>query len=152
VVLQVSAGRLTEAEPSHDGGGRADVSRVTASATLHRQPRPGRLSASTIAWGLNSEEGEASHALLAKSTLTLDERDTWFGRFEIAGKSAHDLDVHGSDGIFTVAKLQGGYHFTEDDDSTDSPPIDRRWNSARQKREPGRPKAELMGMPSGQPA
>jgi hypothetical protein len=151
VVLQVSAGRLTEAEPSHDGGGRADVSRVTASATLHRQPRPGRLSASTIAWGLNSEEGEASHALLAESTLTLDER-TWFGRFEIAGKSAHDLDVHGSDGIFTVAKLQGGYHFTEDDDSTDSPPIDRRWNSASQKREPGRPKAELMGMPSGQPA
>ena len=150
-MLQVSAGRLTEAEPSHDGGGRADVSRVTASATLHRQPRPGRLSASTIAWGLNSEEGEASHALLAESTLTLDER-TWFGRFEIAGKSAHDLDVHGSDGIFTVAKLQGGYHFTEDDDSTDSPPIDRRWNSARQKREPGRPKAELMGMPSGQPA
>jgi hypothetical protein len=109
VVLQVSAGQLAEAEPSHDGAGRADVSRVTASATLHRQPRPGRLWASTFAWGLNSEDGEASHALLAESSLTLDERDTWFGRFEIAGKSAHDLDVHGSDEIFTVAKLQGGY-------------------------------------------
>jgi hypothetical protein len=83
-----------------------DVNHVTASATYHHQSRPGRPWASTIAWGLNSEEGEASHALLAESTLTLDERDTWFGRFEIAGKSAHDLDVHGSDEIFTVAKLQ----------------------------------------------
>jgi len=109
LVLQVSAGHLAEAEPSHDAVGRTDVNRVTASATYHHQSRPGRPWASTIAWGLNSEEGETSHALLAESTLTLDERDTWFGRFEIAGKSAHDLDVHGSDEIFTVAKLQGGY-------------------------------------------
>ena len=109
LVLQVSAGHLAEAEPSHDAVGRTDVNRVTASATYHHQSRPGRLWASTIAWGLNSEDGEASHALLAESTLTLDERDTWFGRFEIAGKSAHDLDVHDSDEIFTVAKLQGGY-------------------------------------------
>ena len=109
LVLQVSAGHLAEAEPSHDAVGRTDVNRVTASATYHHQSRPGRPWASTIAWGLNSEEGEASHALLAESTLTLDERDTWFGRFEIAGKSAHDLDVHGSEEIFTVAKLQGGY-------------------------------------------
>ena len=40
VVLQVSAGQLTEAEPSHDGAGRADVSRVTASATLLPCSRP----------------------------------------------------------------------------------------------------------------
>ena len=37
VVLQVSAGHLTEAEPSHDAGGRVDVNRVTASATYHHQ-------------------------------------------------------------------------------------------------------------------
>lgn len=109
LVLQVSAGHLTDAEPSHDGAGRADVNRVTASATYHHQSRPGRLWGSTIAWGRNSENGEASNALLIESTLTLDERDTWFGRFEVAGKSAHDLDVHDSDDIFTVAKLQAGY-------------------------------------------
>jgi hypothetical protein len=109
LMLQVSAGHLTEAEPSHDAIGRTDVNRVTASATYHQQSRPGRLWASTIAWGLNSEDGEASNALLFESTLTLDERDTWFGRFEVAGKSAHDLDVHDSDDTFTVAKLHAGY-------------------------------------------
>ena len=109
LVLQVSAGHLTEAEPSHDAAGRVDVNRVTASAMYHRQSEPGRLWANTIAWGLNSEDGEASNALLLESTLTLDERDSWFGRFEVAGKPAHDLDVHDSDDIFTVAKLQAGY-------------------------------------------
>jgi hypothetical protein len=109
VVLQVSAGHLTEAEPSHDAGGRVDVNRVTASMTYHHQAKPGRLLASTVAWGLNSEEGEASNALLLESTLTLDERHTWFGRFEAAGKSAHDLDVDDSDNVFGVAKLQAGY-------------------------------------------
>lgn len=109
LMLQVSAGHLTEAEPSHDAIGRTDVNRVTASATYHQQSRPGRLWASTIAWGLNSEDGEASNALLFESTLTLDERHAWFGRFEVAGKSAHDLDVHDSDDTFIVAKLHAGY-------------------------------------------
>jgi hypothetical protein len=109
LMLQVSAGHLSDAEPSHDADGRVDVNRVTASATHHHQAPPRRLWASTFAWGLNSEDGETSNALLAESTLTLDERDTWFGRFEIAGKSAHDLDVPGTDEIFTVAKLQAGY-------------------------------------------
>ena len=44
-----------------------------------------------------------------ESALTVNERDVWFGRFEIGGKPAHDLDIHGSDALFTVAKLQGGY-------------------------------------------
>ena len=109
LVLQVSAGHLTEAEPSPDTAGRVDVNRVTASATYHRQSGPERLWANTIAWGLNSEDGEASNALLLESTLTLSERDSWFGRFEVAGKSAHDLDVHDSDDLFTVSKLQAGY-------------------------------------------
>ena len=109
LVLQVSAGHLTEAEPSPDTAGRVDVNRVTASATYHRQSGPERLWANTIAWGLNSEDGEESNALLLESTLTLSERDSWFGRFEVAGKSAHDLDVHDSDDLFTVSKLQAGY-------------------------------------------
>ena len=38
--LQVSAGRLTEAEVGHDGGPRVDITRVTATATYHRMARP----------------------------------------------------------------------------------------------------------------
>ena len=43
----------------------------------------------------------------------LRETDSFFGRFEVAGKSAHDLDVHDATGVFTVAKMQLGYsaHF-----------------------------------------
>ena len=107
LALQVSAGRLTDAEPG-DEGGRIDVDRVTASATFHRALAPGRFWVSTVAWGRNAEPGHASSALLAETTVTLDERNTWFGRFELVGKSAHDLNLDGND-TFTVGKLQGGY-------------------------------------------
>ena len=108
VAMQVSAGRLTEAEPSEAGGPRIDLTRVTASVTYHRALREGSIWASTIAWGRNAQPDHASSALLVETNLTLDERDAWFGRFEVVGKSAHDLVVPG-EGIFTVGKLQGGY-------------------------------------------
>jgi YHS domain-containing protein len=108
LALQVSTGRLTEAEPSEGAGPRIDVTRVTASATYHRAMGEGSVWASTVAWGRNSEPDHTSHALLFESNVTLDDRDSWFGRFEVAGKSAHDLDVPGDDS-FTVSKLQGGY-------------------------------------------
>jgi hypothetical protein len=107
--MQLSAGRLNEAEAGHDGGPRIDVNRVTASATYHRAFRPGSIWASTVGWGRNSEPGnEATNALLAETNVTFDERDAWFGRFELSGKSAHDLVIE-SDELFTVAKLQAGY-------------------------------------------
>ena len=103
--LQVSAGHLTEAEAGHDGGPRVDVDRVTASATYHRIFRKGSIWASTVGWGRNQEPGtDATNALLAETNLTFDERHTWFGRFELAGKSGHDLAIESPD-IFTVAKL-----------------------------------------------
>jgi hypothetical protein len=107
LALQVSAGRLTDAEPG-DEGGRIDVDRITASATLHRALATGSFWASTVAWGRNAVPGHASNALLVETNVTFDERNTWFGRFELVGKSAHDLDLNGSD-AFTVGKLQGGY-------------------------------------------
>lgn len=114
LALQVSAGRLNEAEPGEDGGPRVDVTRLTASATFHRLRGENGIWANTIAWGRNSESGQATNALLLETNLTLEERDSWFGRFEIAGKSAHDLDVPGDhhaeeEEVFTLGKLQGGY-------------------------------------------
>jgi hypothetical protein len=107
--LQVSAGRLREAEAGHAGEPRIDVNRVTASATFHHILRPGSIWASTVGWGRNHEPGnDATHAFLAETNVTLDERDTWFGRFELSGKSDHDLAVAAS-GVFTVAKVEGGY-------------------------------------------
>ena len=118
LALQISAGHLEEAEAVHavdglDGVGstgvRADVDRVTASATYQRPLGKAWQWASTIAFGRNRESGSATSALLLETSLALRERDTWFGRFEWAEKSAADLDVHDSAAAYDVAKLQLGY-------------------------------------------
>jgi hypothetical protein len=107
--LQVSAGRLRQAEPGGSGGGRVNIERVTASATYHRVWQPGSIWASTVGWGRNAEPGAGgTQALLAETNVTVDERDAWFGRLELSEKSAHDLDVD-SVTSFTVAKAQVGY-------------------------------------------
>jgi hypothetical protein len=107
--LQLSAGRLTDAEAGEPGEPRVDVDRVTASATYHHMLRPGSIWASTVGWGRNHEPGtDATPAFLAETNLTLDDRDTWFGRVEVSAKSGHDLAIE-LPGLFTVAKLQGGY-------------------------------------------
>jgi len=65
--------------------------------------------ATTLAWGRNAEPDHASNAVLLETNLTVDDRDTWFGRFEIVGKSAHDLAIAESPETFAVSKLQAGY-------------------------------------------
>src|SRR5438477_4025157 len=107
--FQMSAGELTEAEASEKGGPGIDVTRTTASATYHSAFREKSIWATTLAWGWNAEPHHASNAVLLETNLTLDDRDSWFGRFEVVGKSAHDLAVGESPDSFTVAKLQGGY-------------------------------------------
>jgi hypothetical protein len=109
VALQASAGRLTEAEAPENGGPRPDVARVSASATYHAMVGENGIWATTLAWGRNEESGHGSNALLIETNVTLQDRDSVFGRFEVAGKTAHDLAVAESDEAFTVAKLQGGY-------------------------------------------
>ncbi len=105
--LQASAGKLREAELGHAGAPRVDVLRTTVSATYHRVTS--RVWASTIAWGRNDEHGgDATNALLVESSLTVGDRDTWFGRAELSEKSGHDLDLPSHD-VFTVGKLAGGY-------------------------------------------
>jgi YHS domain-containing protein len=109
VALQVSAGRLNEAEAAEGDGPPTNVDRVTATATVHRV-RERSVWATTAGWGRNSELGIATNAFLAEASFTLADRDAWFGRFEVSGKTAHDLDVTSlSDDLLTVSKLQGGY-------------------------------------------
>jgi YHS domain-containing protein len=109
LALQVSAGRLIEAEPSERGGPGIDVSRATASVTYHRTSGEGNIWATTIGWGRNEESGRGSNAFLIETNLTSQDRDTWFGRFDAVSKTAHDLALADSEEAFTVAKLQGGY-------------------------------------------
>jgi hypothetical protein len=108
---------LEEAEEGVGSQGRADVKRVSASGTYHLMTSS-RTWATTLAWGLNSEREEeptgpvdlTTHAVLLESSLAFGERDTWFGRAEIAGKPAHDLHAHEYPGrVFTIGKIQAGY-------------------------------------------
>jgi len=110
LALQVSAGHLAEAEAGHDGGPRVDVDRLTASATYHQPLRDGgSLWASTLAFGRNAEDDEATSFFVAESTVIFDEQDAWFGRMEVGQKTAHDLAVAETSERFTVSKLQAGY-------------------------------------------
>jgi hypothetical protein len=107
---QLSFGHLEEAEEHLPT--RVDVDRVTASAIHHRPLSSTGYLATSIAWGRNREEGESTHAFLVESTLSLADRHVFFGRAEIAQKTGHDLDLHDSDEVFDVGKLQIGYsHF-----------------------------------------
>jgi len=109
VALQVSAGRLTEGEASHPGMAALHVIRLTGSATYHRGFDSRSILATTFAWGANRELGATTHGWLIETTASLEDRHAWFGRLELNGKPAHDLHIHESTAVFTVAKLQGGY-------------------------------------------
>jgi hypothetical protein len=108
VALQVSAGRLNEAERVYPGGPSVDIDRFTASATYHRGFGERYLWASTLAWGVNRANGRTTHGAIAESSVSIG-RHTWFGRTELNGKPAHDLHIHESQDVFVVGKLQGGY-------------------------------------------
>ena len=109
LALQVSAGHLNEAEPSHVGGPPVDVDRATASVTYHRPLGDSGFFAGTLGWGANRELGQTTHGLIAEWSVAASRQHAWFGRAELSGKPAHVLHIHESNDIFTVAKLQGGY-------------------------------------------
>jgi hypothetical protein len=117
LAFQASAGHLHAAEAEFPPQDSSTVDRATVSAAYHRMDAR-CIWATTMAYGVNGGSevvpGEVvdlvTHALLLETTLTIDDRDTWFGRFEIVGKPGHDLHVHEAPvTIFTVAKLQAGY-------------------------------------------
>jgi YHS domain-containing protein len=108
IALQVSAGRVKQAEAAEGPGPRLDVNKITASATYHRI-RDHTVWASTIGWGRNSELNRGTNALLAETSFILEDRDAWFARFELAGKTPNDLAVAGLSDIEALTKVQGGY-------------------------------------------
>jgi hypothetical protein len=110
LTFQLSAGRLNDAEPSHDDGSSVDVSRLTASATYHRFAGDRtRFWATTLAWGRNVAAGQSADFGLAETSVTIRDRHAWFGRIELGAKDGHDLGVDGMPGLFALAKLQAGY-------------------------------------------
>ena len=117
LALQVSAGHLSEAEGELGTVPRIDVTRATASATHHRALGAAGSWGTTVAYGVNVEEANVrsaadarTHAVLIETSLSLRERHSWFGRFEVVGKPAHDLHAHEfGERVFAVGKLQGGY-------------------------------------------
>jgi len=81
--LQLSAGRLNEVEPGHDGDPPVDIDRVTASVTYHRTTLDNLIWANTLGWGHNAERGgDATNAVLVETSVTVRARDAWYGRFE----------------------------------------------------------------------
>jgi len=118
LAIQVSAGHLRDGEAGIGSLPARDVDRATASAIYQRAMGDGGLWATTVAYGwkagLNDiPTGVASfstHALLLESSFAPSRRDTWFGRFELVGKPAHDLHAEEyASQVFTLGKLQGGY-------------------------------------------
>ncbi|MEQ1896816.1 MAG: hypothetical protein ABL971_05435 [Vicinamibacterales bacterium] len=109
--IQVSAGRLREAEPPHEDLGTADKDLVTASVSYSRRlAATDGVWASTVAWGRAEETGSVpTQFLLMETSLARSACDTWFGRAEIGTKSPHDISVHGLADSQGMGKLQGGY-------------------------------------------
>jgi hypothetical protein len=117
LVMQVSAGRLKDAEQGAGSLPPASVTRATASVIYNRPLAGGTTLAASAMYGVNAEEGAplegvpalTTHAVLAEVSLA-SASHVWFGRGEIVGKPAHDLHVHeAAADVFTVGKLEAGY-------------------------------------------
>jgi hypothetical protein len=122
LVVQASAGHLTDAEQQFTPYPRTSDNRATLSAMYQRAMGAGWW-ASTIAYGLNgghvflpgvSDVFRYSSAVLAETTLSRDDRHVLFGRVELVGKPQHDLhlDINPA-ALLPVVKVQAGYvrHF-----------------------------------------
>ncbi len=109
LTAQVSAGRLNDAE----GPGTGLLTRLTASAT-YNVPLAGEGNwASTLAAGVNFEEDETAPALLAETVVDVRGPSAFFGRAELVGKPAEDLELAG-DEVFPVGALSLGYLYERD--------------------------------------
>jgi hypothetical protein len=107
--IQVSAGRLTDVEPATSGG-LVDATRVTASAT-HERIRDSGSWATTVAWGVNIEDGGSTNAVLAETSASISSALRTFGRVEVVQKTPADLALPLSGtwpDRFTLTKISAG--------------------------------------------
>jgi hypothetical protein len=112
--LQVSIGRLNDAEPARNGGAPESVTRPTLSGTYHLPLYGKSYWANTIALGQNRHEGTNTSAVLLESSLNFDEEHIFFGRGEIVEKTGEDLAIEDQAAslahrVFTTGKLTLGY-------------------------------------------
>lgn len=110
--LQASIGRLTEAEPGHEGEPARNVTRATASIAYHRPMAGASMWTTSAMWGRNQEEDHATNAFLIETSLSLGERNVFFARGELARKPGEDLvlqDEMLNDEAFTVGRIALGY-------------------------------------------
>jgi hypothetical protein len=111
--MQISAGRVNEAEPGHNPGDpRMDMTRYIGSVTYHERVGELGLWAATAAVGRAVEEGSGSNAALIESSLSIRERHTFFGRAEWAEKGGHDLGIESpslENDTFDLATIALGY-------------------------------------------
>ena len=74
LALQVSAGRLDDAEAPHGVGPLQDIVRITASATYQAAIGSAGFWATTLAWGVNREAGIAYHTRSSRRPLATRRR------------------------------------------------------------------------------
>jgi hypothetical protein len=107
LTAQASYGYLREPEVLEPG---QDVQRLSASATYNLLLADGAW-ATTLAWGQNRSEGEASDAVVLESSFRWG-RNTVFGRGEHVVKDRHDFALEegdGEDDQLPVRALAAGY-------------------------------------------
>jgi hypothetical protein len=107
--LQVSAGHLSEPEALEP---EVDIRRITASV-IYVRPGPDGSWSSTLAWGMNTPEGDRdSNAFLAETAWAFGPHAV-FGRAEYVQKAGHDFGFTGPDGDLrlNVGSLAAGYSY-----------------------------------------
>ncbi len=105
--LTVGYGYLASHQRLHPG---ESVRRVAASLMTGRKLRDGGQWATTFVWGSNGHGHGWSHASLVESEAILDDRNTVFGRAEIAERSGTELGIStpGADS-YVVSTISLGY-------------------------------------------
>ncbi|MGH9722616.1 MAG: hypothetical protein ACRD8O_20590, partial [Bryobacteraceae bacterium] len=114
-MAQVSAGRLTQPEPQHQG----DVVRTTASLHYTRPNSAGNAWSTSFIWGRNHDvlSGDSTDSALIETLYPLTRKNLLTGRFELADKNelfANDHDVehqleHTVGNTFRVQAYTAGY-------------------------------------------
>ena len=104
--LQISYGSIHSPEQLRPN---EDVRRATASAQYLRPLTNGGFWATTLGYGNNNSHGINSDSYLLESELSLNDRNTFFGRFEYVNKLGEELNLAQADRKFGIGAFTLGY-------------------------------------------